>query len=190
MFRRLRTVPMNFSAVLGQAPEDHRLALHRVEAPLALGHRLIQATGLHLMTYGRARADDDRAQTLSLTIEGRQVPAIKRKLERMLRLHQPLPFRHVAVYVGGSEIEDTDYEDEHYVKASPDEAPPEPDDTDLRAEIARIRPKLSAAIAASPDQRTTIMTGLQQLVARMKAGDLDGARDEIVALRAIIPPDG
>jgi len=185
--RRLRTIPMHFSVVLGRKAEEHRLCLHRITAPMALGHRLIQETGIHLMTFGTAIADEDRPRTILLTIEGRQLPGIKKKLERMLRLHRPLPFQHVALFAGGAEVEDIDDEDDHDIELPFDADPMDMEGAELRAEILRIRPRLSAAMLESAEKRTIIMSETERFVARLKAGDLVGARAGIVSLHALIP---
>jgi hypothetical protein len=185
--RRLRTTQMNFGAVLGHVAEEHRLLLHRVAAPMTLGRRLVQGTGLHLMTFGTAKADDDKDRTISLTIEGRQLPAIKKKLERMLRVHQPLPFRFISLYAGGAELEDIDDEDDHDIHLPFDEEPAGVHEADLREEIERIRPRLTAAMMESAEKRTIIMSEVERFVSRLKAGDMSGARAGIIALHAMIP---
>jgi hypothetical protein len=190
MLRRLRTVPMNFALVIGHTTPDHRLALHRVSGPMALGHKLVQETGIHLMTFGKAIADEDRPQTILLTIEGRQLPAIKKKLERMLRINRPLPFRRIALFAGGAEVADIDDENDHEIDLDFDEDPAGMHVAELREEIERIRPRLSAAMLESAEKRTIIMSEVQRFVARLKAGDLSGARAGIVALHAMIPGEG
>jgi hypothetical protein len=188
--RRLRTIPMHFGLVLGRLPEDHRLSLHRVTAGMALGHRLVQQTGLHLMTFGIAAADDDRARTVLLTIEGRQLPGIKKKMERMLRFHRPLPFQYVALFAGGAEVADIEDEDDHDIDLPFDEDPAGAHEAELRADIIGIRPRLSAAMGESAEKRTIIMSEVQRFVSRLKAGDVVGARASIVSLHALIPGEG
>jgi hypothetical protein len=188
--RRLRTTPMNFALVLGRAVDEHRLGLHRITSPMTLGHRLVAETGLHLMTFGTAVASDDRARTILLTVEGRQLPAIKKKTERMLRLHRPLPFQYVALFAGGAEVEDIDDADDHDIDLPFDEDPAGVHEADLRAEILHIRPLLNAAMLESAEKRTVIMSEVQRFVSRLKAGDLVGARAGIVALHALIPGEG
>ncbi len=190
MLRRLRTVPMNFSLVLGHKPDEHRLCLNRIAAPLTLGHRLIQETGLHLMTYGTVTPDDNKAQTILLTIEGRQLPGVKKKMERMFRFHRPLPFQYVTLYVGGAEIEDVDDPDDHEIDLPNEEDHGTPHESELLAEMGRIRPRLTAAMAGSPETRRIIMSEVERFVSRLKAGDLSGARAGIVSLNALIPGQG
>jgi hypothetical protein len=188
--RRLRTVPMNFGLVLGHRPEDHRLWLHRVMAPMALGHRLAQETGIHLMTCGIAAANDDRARTILLTVEGRQLPGLKRKAERMLRFHRPLPFQFVGLFAGGAEVEDIEDENDHDIDVPFDADPARQHEVELLAEIERIRPRLSAAMAGSSETRAIIMSEVQRFVSRLKASDLPGARASIISLHALIPGEG
>jgi hypothetical protein len=190
MLRRLRTVPMHFALVIGHSTQDHRLALHRVTGPMALGHKLVQETGIHLMTFGTASADEDRPQTILLTIEGRQLPAIKKKLERMLRINRPLPFRRIVLFAGGAEVADIDDENDHEIDLDFDEDPAGMHEAELREEIERIRPRLSTAMLESAEKRTIIMSEVQRFVSRLKAGDLPGARAGMVALHAMIPGEG
>lgn len=188
--RRLRTVPMNFGLVLGGKPDQHRLSLHRVTGPMTLGHHLMRDTGLHLMTFGTVRADEDRDRTILLTFEGRQLPAVKKKLERMLRIRRPLPFQYIALFSGSAEIEDVDDPDDHEIDLDFDDDAAVPHEADLRAEIMRIRPRLSAAMAGSAQTRTTILATVKRFAARLKAGDLAGARAGLISLHALIPGEG
>jgi hypothetical protein len=145
---------------------------------------------MHLMTFGTATADDDRARTILLTFEGRQLPGIKKKIERMLRFHRPLPFQYIALFAGGAEVDDIDDENDHEIDLDFDEDPAGQHEHELRAEIESIRPKLSAAMAASAETRTIILSEVQRFVSRLKAGDLAGARAGLVALNALIPGEG
>ncbi len=100
--------PMNFAIVLGKQPEDHRMALHRSTSAKTLGAMLVKETGLHTMTFGVATGDEKRADTLCLTLDGRQLPGMQKKSERMLKSFKPLPFAKVALLVGGKEAADVD----------------------------------------------------------------------------------
>jgi len=102
---------MNFAFVLGKKPEEHRLALHRSQGAKALATLLMKETGLHAMTFGTAAGDERRGDTLCLTLEGRQLPGMKKRGELMLRAFKPLPFLKLVVLVEGQEAADTDGED-------------------------------------------------------------------------------
>ena len=97
---------MNFGFVLGKKAEDHRLAVHRSKGAKALANTLVKETGLHAMTFGTAVADENRTGVLALVLEGRQLPGMKKKGERMLKKFKPLPFIKLAVLVDGQEVED------------------------------------------------------------------------------------
>ena len=97
---------MNFGFVLGKKAEDHRLAVHRSKGSKALANTLVKETGLHAMTFGTATADENRAGTLVLLLEGRQLPGMKKKGERMLKKFKPLPFIKLSVMADGQEQED------------------------------------------------------------------------------------
>ncbi len=97
---------MNFGFVLGKKAEDHRLAVHRSKGSKALANTLVKETGLHAMTFGTAMADENRAGMLVLLLEGRQLPGMKKKGERMLKKFKPLPFIKLSVMADGQELED------------------------------------------------------------------------------------
>jgi hypothetical protein len=95
--KRLHGGAMNFGFVLGKKAVDHRLAL---------ANDLVKQTGLHAMTFGTAMADENRAGVMVLVLEGRQLPGMQKKGERMLKKFKPLPFTKLAVFVDGKEVED------------------------------------------------------------------------------------
>ncbi len=105
--KRLRSSgQMNFGMVLGKKAEDHRLALHKSKSPKALASMVARETGLRQMTFGTAVPDENRALTLMLNLEGRQLAGIKKKGERMLKKFKPLPFIKLVLLVNGQEVED------------------------------------------------------------------------------------
>jgi hypothetical protein len=106
--KKLRSGQMNFGFVLGKKAEDHRLAVHRSKGAKALATTLVKETGLHAMTFGTAKPDENRAGVLLLVLEARQLAGIKKKGERMLKKFKPLPFTKLAVMVEGKEVEDID----------------------------------------------------------------------------------
>ncbi|HEX5328068.1 MAG TPA: hypothetical protein VFW75_15485 [Acetobacteraceae bacterium] len=112
---------MNFGFVLGKKAEEHRLAVHRSKGSKALANILVKETGFHAMTFGTAVADDNRADVLLLVLEGRQLPGMKKKGERMLKKFKPLPFKKLAVIVDGEEVEDVDDPDDSDVDEPDDE---------------------------------------------------------------------
>ena len=189
--KRLRGGPMNFAAVLLRKPADHRLALHRVQPPMTLGHLLMRETGSHLMTYGTACADPAKPRAIQLTIEGRQLPGMKKKLTRMLRAFRPLPFVVITLHTGGSEIEDVvdpdDLDDDDDDALNDDDTTADLDEPALREEMNHILPELHAAMEGSAEKRHVISEAVQRFVARTKAGDLSGARAALISLYAQIP---
>ncbi|MDE2004919.1 MAG: hypothetical protein KGI51_00015 [Rhodospirillales bacterium] len=129
--KRLRSAgEMNFGLVLGRKAENHRIALHKAKAGRALAMQVGKETGLHIMTFGVAMTPravgeleakegenqendedslgDERASTLILNLEGKQLPGLKKKLTKMLKRFKPLPFKSVQLMVDGKEIEDVD----------------------------------------------------------------------------------
>jgi len=105
--KRLRSGgEMNFGLVLGKKAEDHRLALHKSKSPKALASMVAKETGLHAFTFGTAVPDEEKPMTLRLNLEGRQLPGLKKKGERMLKKFKPQPFQHVILMLDGKEVED------------------------------------------------------------------------------------
>ena len=193
--KRLRSGPMNFAVVLGRKPVEHRLALHRVQPPMTLGHMLMRETGLHLMTYGTAAADPDKDRSIQLSIDSRQLPGLRKKLNRMLLAFRPLPFTFITLHAGGAELPDIDdpediddeglegaeelIDEDHPVAMLPEPA--------LRVEMARILPALNTAMEGSAEKRHAITGAVERFVARIKAGDLGGARAALISLHNQIP---
>lgn len=107
--KRLRGAnAMNFGVVLGKKAEDHRLALHKSKSAKALAALLVQATGLHQMTFGVARVDEKRNDIMALDLEGRQLPGLAKKGTRMLKRLQPLPFKQLKLAKDGKDLDDLD----------------------------------------------------------------------------------
>ncbi|HET8995252.1 MAG TPA: hypothetical protein VFN42_01155 [Acetobacteraceae bacterium] len=113
MLKRLRSSgEMNFGFVLGKKPEDHRLALHKSKSSKGLANILVKQTGIHQMTWGIARPDEERGGLLVLTLEGRVLPGMAKKAGRMLKKFKPLPFKKLALVVDGKEeLEDLEAAD-------------------------------------------------------------------------------
>jgi hypothetical protein len=120
--KRLRSSgKANFGLVLGKKREEHRIMLHPAKSAKSLASSLAGETGLHAMTWGTAQPSPDRATTMLLVLEGRQLAGIKKKAEQMLKVFKPLPFAKVALLVGGAEVDDLadpDYEDTEDLPAS------------------------------------------------------------------------
>ncbi|HET8995966.1 MAG TPA: hypothetical protein VFN42_04800, partial [Acetobacteraceae bacterium] len=114
MLKRLRSSgEMNFGFVLGKKAEDHRLALHKSKSSKGLANLLVKQTGIHQMTWGIARPDEERGGLLVLTLEGRVLPGMAKKAGRMLKKFKPLPFKKLALVVDGKEeLEDLEAPDD------------------------------------------------------------------------------
>ena len=111
--KRLRgSDAMNFGLVLGKTAEDHRMALHKSKSAKALAAVLVQATGLHQMTFGIARSDEKRSDVMVLDIEGRQLPGLAKKASRMLKRFKPLPFKQLKLAMAGRDVDDLDDPDD------------------------------------------------------------------------------
>ncbi|MDE2583271.1 MAG: hypothetical protein KGL52_16660 [Rhodospirillales bacterium] len=129
--KRLRTGgTMNFGVVLGKKAEDHRLAVHKSKGGKALAGMLARETGLRAMSFGVAMTPkaagqaeeealesedqegsgigDEKSSTLILSLEGRQLPGLKKKLTKMLKKFKPLPFKGIKLMMEGKELQDLD----------------------------------------------------------------------------------
>ncbi len=165
---------MNFGFVLGKKAEDHRLAVHRSKGSKALANTLVKETGLHAMTFGTAMADENRAGMLVLLLEGRQLPGMKKKGERMLKKFKPLPFIKLSVMADGQELEDI---------ADPDDTDTDTDEPDLANAADGNAAAFTALRAGWVGARQKIDTDIEKLHAAMSAvyqgrgvaGDLEKA---------------
>jgi hypothetical protein len=82
------------------------VALQANRDPRALATKLRHDTGSTLVTWGIVEPHPERPVTLLLRIEGRQMPALKKRCERMLRTHRPLPYARLALWADGKEVDD------------------------------------------------------------------------------------
>jgi hypothetical protein len=117
---------MNFGFVLGKKAEDHRLALHKSKSPKALASMVAKETGLHAFTFGIAMTPkaaglaaeeesdgeapgqdaQEKPRALVLSLEGRQLPGMAAKGERMLKKFKPQPFNKITLMLDGKVVSD------------------------------------------------------------------------------------
>lgn len=195
--KRLRTSgQMNFGVVLGKKAEDHRLALHKSKGAKALAGMVARETGLRIMSFGVAMTPkvageaeaaesesedgegmgDEKSSTLILSLEGRQLPGLKKKLTKMLKKFKPLPFKSVQLMVGGAEVSDID---------DPEDA--DLDDEDVAPDPAALARALAALVGQVKDVTDAARKGdLARMATRagalLRGGDLSGAETAIAAL--------
>ena len=156
--KRLRSGgQMNFGFVLGKKAENHRLALHKSKSAKALASTAAKETGLHAFTFGWAVPDKDEATTLRLNLEGRQLPGLKKKGERMLKKFKPQPFQKIILVLEGKEVEDL----------------ADPDDTDVdEADDAEALKRAEALKKALTDELAGLIKRVQALTNPALKGDL------------------
>ncbi len=144
--KRLRSGgEMNFGFVLGKKAEDHRLALHKSKSPKALASMVAKETGLHAFTFGTAVPDEDQALTLRLNLEGRQLPGLKKKGERMLKKFKPQPFQKIILMLEGKEVEDlADPDDADVDESDAEGATPGYDAAALKRELGELIRRVQA----------------------------------------------
>ncbi|MDE2006952.1 MAG: hypothetical protein KGI51_10325 [Rhodospirillales bacterium] len=98
--------PMNFAMVLGRAPEDHRMALHKSKSQKSLLTMLVRETKLHQGTWGKAAADQNRDGMIVMALDGKQLPGLAKRATLMLHAYQPLPYKKVRLKVEGKDADD------------------------------------------------------------------------------------
>jgi hypothetical protein len=103
---RLKIVPLNFAFVPGRSPEESRFLFHRIKGGKKLMLSLKKATGIKRATWGTAKADPERKGTMVLEIGGKQLPAMKMRITKLLKAFKPLPYGKAVIAVGGNEVED------------------------------------------------------------------------------------
>jgi hypothetical protein len=183
---------MNFSAVLGKKAGDHRIGLSASKGGAGLGAMLIKATGLHIMTFGTAKEDPDSPEGLQLHLEGKQLPGLKKKLDRMLKTFKPLPYSAVYLFVNGQEVEDqadpddTDVDQEE-AKPTATAQPQQqgPSLGQLRAAFEKIFPALKTLIQAGGPLAAQLGGLAKQFQAGIQTTNAEAAKaalDEIVAM--------
>ncbi|HVY17418.1 MAG TPA: hypothetical protein VHB27_19505 [Rhodopila sp.] len=189
--------PMNFGIVLGKAAADHRLALSKSKGPNSLGRQAQEATGLRVMTFGTLVEDPDRPEFVKLNLEGKQIPGLKKKTDRMLKAFKPLPYSHVILMVNGEEVDDLDDPDDTDVDAeetATQQAQPNPQDPtfgQLRANFEKIFPTLSKLLGSNGPTVPQLAAAAKAFQAAMHAFDANAAKqhfNEIVAaMRGAVP---
>ncbi len=122
--KKLRNGAMNFGLCLGSKPDAHRLVLHRRKAPKTLAMHMAKELKLRHFSFGVAMPSEERPQTILLNVQGHLLPGMRKRTERMLKEFKPLPFFHVALFVGGQEIDEPEgAEDEGDEGEGADDAP-------------------------------------------------------------------
>ena len=165
--KRLRSGgQMNFGLVLGKKAEEHRLAVHKSKAPKALASMVAKETGLHAFTFGTAVPDEEKPMTLRLNLEGRQLPGLKKKGERMLKKFKPQPFQHIILMLEGKEVEDLADPDDTDVDEADEAQGPAPvyDAAALKRELAGLIVRVQGL------QDPTLKQNLARLANRANAG--------------------
>jgi hypothetical protein len=182
--KRLRSSgQMNFGLVLGKKAEDHRLALNKSKSPKGLGSMLAKETGLHAFTFGTAMPDPDQALTLRLNLEGRQLPGLKKKGERMLKKFKPQPFQKIILMFEGKEVEDLADPDDTDVDEADDAGgtAPGPDAAALKRELAGLIGRVQAL--TDPALKGDLARLASQANAGLNGNNLGGAVAAIEKLR-------
>ena len=67
---------------------------------------LKKATGIKRGTWGTAKPHPDSKGTMILELGGKQLPAMKMRITKLLKAFKPLPYGKATIEVGGDEVED------------------------------------------------------------------------------------
>ncbi|MBI4692899.1 MAG: hypothetical protein HY749_02670 [Gammaproteobacteria bacterium] len=202
VLRKVKARPMNFAVAIGAKAPQHRFVFHRTKAGTAMVAALRKETGLAKLSFGVASVDPAAPLVLRLALEGPQLPGLKKKGERVLKLYKPLPYSKIVLLLAGKEVEDlpdpedVDVDDdadvEDTVAAPPPPPPPPPPPaprrsaTDLTAAMNRLSPALKAAVAANPDRKDELLRPVASFQAQLKADDLEAASRTLVDLATLI----
>lgn len=206
LLKGLRKVPgatLNFGLVLGKKGGDHRLALSKTKGPQGLGRQVMEATGIHIMTFGTMTEDDQRDGFLKLNVEGKQLPGLKKKVDRMLKTFKPLPYTHVVLLVNGEEVDDiadpddTDTDDDapqsqgqatQGQTTDQQQSGGQPQETlgQLRAIMEKILPTLRQLITANGPGSAEMAKLAGQFQQQLRGFDAAGAKATIDALVALM----
>lgn len=194
--------PLNFGLALGKSGGDHRMAISKSKGGQGLARQVIESTGLHLMTFGTLTEDKDSPEFLMLNLEGKQIPGLKKKADRMLKVFKPLPYSQVILLVGGVEVDDiadpddTDVDDDATTQlhpapqtAQPQAQQPNPDDPtfgQLRAGIEKITPALRQLITANGPNSAGLAALAKQFQDAMRAFDAATAKKAFADLVALM----
>jgi len=194
---------LNFGLALGKAGADHRMMISKTKGPQSLGRQVMEATGLRLMTFGTMIEDPDSPDFLKLSLEGRQLPGLQKKTDRMLKTFKPLPYAHVILMVNGAEVDDlVDPDDQDHDEASESEGEetqgtqqqPNPQDDptfgQLRAGMEKILPTLRQLIGAGGPTAAQLAGLIKQFQDAMKAFDAAGAKKSFAELVALMRAGG
>lgn len=178
--KRLRSSgELNFGMVLGKKAENHRIAVHKSKSGKALASMLAKETGLRQFTFGTAKPDpDEGAGVMMLYLEGRQLPGMGKKGERMLKKFKPLPFTKMRLFVEGKEVSDL---------ADPEDT--DSDDDDARPDAGALTARLEGLIVQLKALANPAVTGdLARLASRagaaIRGGNLGDAETALDALEA------
>ena len=70
------------------------------------GFMVKKATGIKRGTWGTAKPHPDSKGTMILELGGKQLPAMKMRITKLLKAFKPLPYGKASIVVGGDEVDD------------------------------------------------------------------------------------
>lgn len=168
--QRSRRQPMNFAAVLGKQPEDHRLSLHATRAGRALAKVLKEATGSKQLASGMTEVDDDRKDTLVLVLDAKPPGGLAKKLGAWLKL-QGMPVRKVALKLDGQDLEEDGTDEADVAPTAAGKTTSDGDSLELarlKQALDKLAPRLDIALgtregrASLPKIKEACLLALQQ----------------------------
>jgi hypothetical protein len=192
--------PMNFGLALGKTGGDHRMALSKSKGGQSLGRQVMESTGLRVMTFGTLFEDPDRANFIKLNLEGKQIPGLKKKADRMLKVFKPLPYSQVILMVNGEEVddiadpEDTDHDERETTESEGQETQgsqqqqgaQDPTFGQLRAGMEKILPTLRQLISANGPNSLQLAALAKQFQDAMRTFDVNAAKKSFADLVALM----
>lgn len=104
--RLMKIIPLHFAFVPGRSPEESRFLFHRIKGGKKLMLALKKATGIKRATWGTAKPHPDSKGKMVLELGGKQLPAMKMRITKLLKAFKPLPYGKATIAIGGDEVED------------------------------------------------------------------------------------
>jgi len=107
-----------------------------------------------VVTFGTIIEDTEREGFLKLTLEGKQLPGLRKKADRLLKNFKPLPYQHVILVVNGQEVDDI---------ADPDDTDTDTDEEGQTQQAQQGQPQTTG------DQQQGQQQGQQETLGQVRA---------------------
>ena len=178
---------LNFAVALGKKAGDHRMAISKSKGGAGLDGQLKKASGLHVSTFGTLFQDKETPEAMVLSLTGKQLPGLAKKVDRMLKIFKPLPYTHTILMVGGKEVDDLNDPDD--VDVDDGETQPNAQDPvlgQLRAMFEKISPSVTRLIQAGGPHATQFDSLAKHYQVGMLGSDVVSVKKALDGLIALM----